>query len=231
MGNSSGRGVLEGAFSLLEALKTAEEAGLTSLASGSGLPKSTTHRLLEQLVEIGAVERSAGSYRMGPRMFRLGQAWQPCPGLLLAKVREPIRRLACATGTTVGVCVLSEGRTLLVASVPGGVEELASMRPGSTCPWPTAAGKVLVAGVNPQIPLGPLPPGWPQEAAEIRDRGIAFDRQEQLAGVCCTAVPLRGSAGQTVAALCVLTNPARQVPQLAEAVTRAGRIISRQLRR
>lgn len=230
MGDSSGRSVLEGAFSLLEALRTADGAGLTALASSSGLPKTTTYRLLDQLVELGAVERAAGRYRIGPRMFQLGQAWRPDPGLL-ATVREPIRRLAHASGATVGVCVLAEGRTLVVAGVPGEVEELVSMRPGLTWPWSTAAGKVLVAGAPPGTPLDPLPAGWWREAAEILDRGAAFDHQDLVPGVCCAAVPLHGPADRTVAALCVLAGPARPLPQLTAAVTRASRIISRRLRR
>jgi IclR family transcriptional regulator, acetate operon repressor len=228
MGQSSGRSVLEGAFSLLEALKTAGDAGLTALASGSGLPKATTHRLLEQLIELGAVERTAGRYRMGPRMFQLGQAWEPHPGLLTA-AREPIRRLARATGTTVGVCVLSEGRTLVVAAVPGEIDELVPMRPGRTLPLSTAAGKVLVASANPQNPLGPFPATWRREAAEIRDRGAAFDNEELISGVCCTAVPLHGSTGRTVAALCVLTDPARALRPLSHAASRVARTITSQL--
>ncbi|HEX4702173.1 MAG TPA: helix-turn-helix domain-containing protein [Pseudonocardiaceae bacterium] len=69
---AGGRGVLEGAFSLLEVLARMGEAGLTRLATGAGLPKATTHRLLDQLVGLGIVQRRAGRYRMGPHMFHLG---------------------------------------------------------------------------------------------------------------------------------------------------------------
>ncbi|MEU1167189.1 helix-turn-helix domain-containing protein, partial [Streptomyces sp. NPDC005921] len=72
--------MLEGAFALLGAVERAGEAGLTRLAAECGLPKTTTYRLLEQLVDLGAVERSRKGYRMGSRIFRLGQGWQPYPG-------------------------------------------------------------------------------------------------------------------------------------------------------
>lgn len=75
-----GRSVLEGAFALLEAVERAVEAGPTRLASECGLPKTTAYRLLEQLADLGAVERCRGSYRVGLRMFRLGREWQPHPG-------------------------------------------------------------------------------------------------------------------------------------------------------
>ncbi|WP_369175456.1 helix-turn-helix domain-containing protein [Streptomyces sp. R28] len=71
------------------------QARLTTLATAAGLPKTTARRLLEQLVELGAVERSGGVFRMGPRIFRLGASWQPSPGLLAA-ARRPVRELARA---------------------------------------------------------------------------------------------------------------------------------------
>jgi len=229
-----GRGVLEGAFSLLDAVeRCGGEAGLTAIAADCGLPKTTAYRLLEQLVELGAVERSGRGYRIGPRIFRLGQARQPHPGLRAA-VAGPSRALARATGATVGVCVLSQGRALVIDGVPGELDELAPMRPGATWPWSTAAGKVLVAGAGAgagsRVPLDPLPHGWAREAAAIRDRGAAIDDQELIEGVCCVAVPVRAPGGATVAVLSALVEPGRRMSSLTDAVTRAGRSIDARLR-
>jgi IclR family acetate operon transcriptional repressor len=64
-----GRGVLEGAFALLETLRRyADGAGVTELARACGVPKGTVHRLLDQLVAVGAVERYDGRYRGGPKL-------------------------------------------------------------------------------------------------------------------------------------------------------------------
>lgn len=53
-----GRGVLEGAFIVLDALaRVPAGAGLSALARDTGLSKATVHRLLEQLVNLGAVQR------------------------------------------------------------------------------------------------------------------------------------------------------------------------------
>lgn len=170
--DGSGRSVLEGAFELLAAVERAGEAGLTKLASKCGLPKTTAYRLLEQLVELGAVERSGGGYRMGPRLFRLGQGWQPHPGLRSA-AREPARRLARATGAVVGLSVLREGQTLVLDWTACETDEVfGPLLNDMAWPWFTAAGKVLVAGASPQLPLGPLPASWHREAAAIRDRGL-----------------------------------------------------------
>ncbi|NEA53366.1 IclR family transcriptional regulator [Streptomyces sp. SID13666] len=221
--------MLQGAFGLLEAVDRAGEARLTQLAAQSGLPKSTTYRLLEQLIELGAVQRCGSGYRMGPRMFRLGQEWQPHPGLRAA-AREPVRRLAAVTSTTVGISVLWEGQTLVMHWASGGDNALAPPRRGTPLPWFTAAGKVLVSGAHPALPLDPLPAAWRREAAEIRDHGVAFDREEVTAGVCCVAVPLHSAGGVPVASLCVLTDPAQNLEHLADAVRLTGRAISAGLR-
>ncbi|GAB3980677.1 IclR family transcriptional regulator [Actinoallomurus acanthiterrae] len=229
MGPTTGRGVLEGAFGLLEAVREAQEAGLTTLAAVSGLPKATAHRLLEQLVGLGAVERHRGRYRIGPRMFRLGHGWQPHPGLRAA-AQGPIRELAAATGASVGVCVLRDQVTMVVTGVSGEAEPLVSMRPGSTYPWSTAAGKVLMANAGPDVPLGPVPASWQRASARIRDEGIAFDREEVIPGISCTAVPLRDRSGDTVAALCAVVARPEPLPQLADLTLRVGRSITTRLR-
>jgi IclR family acetate operon transcriptional repressor len=227
--SAGGRSVLEGAFALLEAVERAVKAGPTRLAADCGLPKTTAYRLLEQLADLGAVERSGGSYRVGPRMFRLGRAWQPHP-LLRSAAREPIRRLARITGTTVGIAVLWKGETLMVEWCPDDAERPDPLQTRMTWPWFTAAGKVLVATAAPAPLLGPLPASWARESAAIRERSAAFDREEVVTGVCCAAVPLLGASGAPVASLCVLTDPAHHLERLAETTRRTGLLISAALR-
>ena len=54
---AAGRGVLDGAFAVLDALAHADQGlGLTALARASGLAKTSVHRLAEQLVMLGAVQ-------------------------------------------------------------------------------------------------------------------------------------------------------------------------------
>ncbi|MEU6534801.1 helix-turn-helix domain-containing protein [Streptomyces sp. NPDC047000] len=222
--------MLEGAFALLGAVERAGEAGPTRLAAECGLPKTTAYRLLEQLVALGAVERSRKGYRMGPRIFRLGQGWQPYPGLRAA-ARAPARRLARVTGAAVALNVLREGQTLVLDWTPGETTG-APARPldGGGWPWFTAAGKVLVAGAGPRLPLGPLPGSWQRQAEAIRERGVAFDREEVAAGVCCVAVPVPGPDGVPLASLSVVTGPAHSLDRLAGVVRQTGRVIGAALR-
>ena len=72
---SSGRGVLEGAFELLDVLARCEDgAGLSMLARATALPKPTVHRLLQQLVAQGAVQCHGPSYFIGSRLAQLGRS-------------------------------------------------------------------------------------------------------------------------------------------------------------
>ncbi|MDX3227920.1 IclR family transcriptional regulator domain-containing protein [Streptomyces sp. ME19-01-6] len=157
-------------------------------------------------------------------MFRLGLGWQPHPGML-ALARRPVHELARATGATVGIFVLREGRALTAAAVPGEWESFAPMRAGMTFPWTTAAGKVLVAGAPPELPVDPPSRTWTREAAGIREAGVAVDRQEVAEGVCCVAVPLHGQRGTAVAALCALVDPSQPLSSLTASVMRTGRVI------
>lgn len=229
-GWAGGRSVLGGAFGLLAALEEVGEAGLTRLAAECGLPKTTAHRLLEQMVDLGVVDRRGGRYRMGTRMFQLGQGWQPYPGLRTAAL-EPMRRLAAVTGATASILVLHQGQSVVPSWVPGEPEMLAELRNCVTGPWFTAGGKVLLAAAYPRMPLGPMPASWQREAPAIRDRGVAFDREEVVAGVCCVAVPVYGTSGVAVASLSLLVDSSQHLERLAETVRRAGAAISTRLRR
>ncbi|WP_433337457.1 IclR family transcriptional regulator [Spirillospora sp. CA-294931] len=226
--STRGRGVLEGAFGLLEAVERSGSAGLTALAAASGLPKATAHRLLEQLVQLGALERAGAAYRIGPRLFQLGQEWQPHPGLRGA-AREPMRGLATATGASVGITVLAQGRALIAGAVAGDLDAVVPLRPGSSFSWTTAAGKVLVAGSTAAAPLHSAPSGWARQAAAIRDRGVAIDMEEVVPGVCCIAVPVRGSGGKTVAAVCALVEPTQRLRPMTDALSRTASHISARL--
>ncbi|MGF1428243.1 IclR family transcriptional regulator [Kitasatospora sp. LaBMicrA B282] len=223
-----GRGVLEGAFLLLEEIERAGDCGLSALALRAGLPKSTARRLLEQLVELGAVERIGDLYRMGPRIFRFGRKWQP-PPLLLAAAQEPVRLLARSTGATVGLCVLHGGQVMAVAGVPGEVDRLAPFRPGTTWPWTTAAGKVLVAFGDARAAGSPPPASWAREAAQIRASGVATERERTVQGVSCAAAPVRNRQRQVVAALFALVDARRELSAVAERVRDAAARISTSL--
>ncbi|MGW0122401.1 IclR family transcriptional regulator [Streptomyces sp. NPDC003327] len=209
-GQGRGRGVVEGAFALLDALRRhGDEAGVTELALSCGVPKGSVHRLLDQLVAVGAVERRGSRYRVGPQLYRLGQAWEPHPGLRPA-AWLPLQRLRAATGASVVLAVLREDMAITVGSVPGELEPLVPVRDGTSFHLDTAAGRAL---------RGPL------------RGGPVFDREDVMEGVCCAALPVRAPDGRTVAGLAAMVPAGRRLEAVAQAVAEAGAAITRALGR
>lgn len=209
------RGVLLGAFQLLEALVGLSEAGLTDVAAESGLPKATAHRLLRQLCDVGAVERRGSRYRMGHRMFQLGQTWQAYPGLVAA-ARGPMATFAYASRVSVAICVLRDGQTVVVDGIAGDSGPLVTPTVGAAFPGNTAAARVLACPAA----------SWDQE----REQGVAFDHEDVLPGVCCVAVPVRGSDGEPVAAIAAITTPGVRLAQLTPGLRRTADAITAALR-
>lgn len=232
LGAARGRGVLEGSFRLLELLSLAEGGmGLSRLSRESGLPKATVHRLVEQLVGLGAVQRHRERYFVGHLLSRLGDAWQPIPGLQNA-AREPVRMLSALTSTAVVVTVLHDDRVRVVVGTRGLVTELPRIHPADEFPITTATGKVLqLAGT----PAGDAPTGftsgeWRRAFEEFRHAGsVVVDRHEVIAGVCCVAAPVRRADGTLVAAVGAMA-VTEHVPQgLDQLVRRASLEITRNL--
>ncbi|GIH63865.1 IclR family transcriptional regulator [Microbispora siamensis] len=233
-GTANGRGVLEGAFHLLDVLAAAEEgAGLSELARDAGMPKATTYRLLRQLANLGAVQRHGQRYLVGPRLARLGDAWQPDPRLQAA-AREPVRLLSALTTTVTFLTVLEEGRIRVITAARGEIKEVPPVLPGSELAEATAAGRVLLM----RTPDGDTaPPGftlaeWRRaQAAARRSGSVAVDHQEVLPGVCCVAVPVRRPDGEIVASVSALAVRPAVPAGLTELLLRASREITRNLGR
>jgi IclR helix-turn-helix domain len=91
------RPVIGGAFGLLASLHRLGSARVSQLQRDSGLPRTTVYRLLTQLEEVGAVERSAGHWRLGPTPVEYG-AGVPAEPRLRSVARRPLMDLANAIG-------------------------------------------------------------------------------------------------------------------------------------
>lgn len=193
-GSCQGRGVLEGAFALLEALAQAESGlGLTALARTSGLAKSSAYRLAEQLVDLGAVQRAEHRYYVGPRIGRIGQHWQPDPQLRQA-AQAPVHALAVQVRCDMTALVILDGDRMRVVT--------ATARRGCTyCPEAldptltarTAAGRVLYATRrgDAALPNCWTPLEWRQLREHIgEEHATVADRQDAIAGICSLSAPV-----------------------------------------
>ncbi|MDR7276947.1 helix-turn-helix domain-containing protein [Catenuloplanes atrovinosus] len=222
-----GRGVLEGAFQLLEALSEVDAVGLSAVARLSGLPKATTYRLLDQLEALGAVERVRGGYRLGRMLSALTDPRRPVRRLRGAAY-EPCRELALRTGCTVGVAVLREHEIVCVSSVVARERMLLDLGL-MTFPPVTAAGQLLLAereDAGPPAPMSGLE--WRRARAAIRDRGVAID-QGIVPGLSCVAVGIREPGGRLVASLSAIVVAPAVPPAVTGRVRRAAADIARNL--
>jgi IclR family acetate operon transcriptional repressor len=189
-----GRSVLAGAFALLEVLADAEaELGLTEVARRAGLPKSTAHRLLEQLCGMDAAEHRIRGYGVGPMFGRLCEGRGRAHAWLRAAVGRPAIRLAKLSRADVVVCVLSGAEVLVVATFAGHSARLPVLRPGTVLPSATPLAQVLLSDTGP---------------------GSGDVSGGMVAGRCCTAAPIHAPDGRTVAALGVLSASAAELARL-----------------
>lgn len=230
-GGAAGRGVLEGAFALLETLARMEDGGLSELAAGTGLPKTTVHRMLDQLVALDVVERRSGRYRIGPAIVRLGRAWRPDRPLRTAAA-GPLRHLAAATRASVSVVVPSAGRPLVVAALPGEADDVFPLRVGDVLP-PGSAAEVVLAAARPATapPEGHGARHWRRRIEGACEDGTAVDHFEADAMVACLAAPVHAPSGKVVAALAVSVLDRRRLVTAGEPLRRAARMMGANLAR
>ena len=206
---------------------------LAQVARATGLPKSTTHRVLAMLTETGAVEQTDGGYRIGLRMFTIGTL--PPEAALRQVAMVHLEELHRYTGQTLHLAVLRGSDVVYLEKLSDrkGVATPAAVgdRFPAHC---TAVGKALLAFSGAVAAAGSLAsPLRPQTARSlasaeevhrqlnsIRASGFAVDREEAADGLACVAVPVlvhdRPVAALSVAFPAaagtgqVLVNPLRQ---------------------
>lgn len=233
------------AFRLLGAFAPArQELTLGELTSHAGLPRSTVHRLAGQLEAEGALVRTARGWRLGSRLFELGQL-VPTQQRLRERALPHMGDLFEATHQTIQLAVLEGSEVLYVEVLAGHNRVRTPSRRGGRMPAHcTALGKALLAfsGPGPTIE-GPLERRTRRtitdlgelavELREVRRSGIAYDREEAQEGLSCVAAPIIGFGGKAVAAISVAM-PARadREPELvAPAVRLSALALGRELSR
>ncbi|MFH8989367.1 helix-turn-helix domain-containing protein [Streptomyces sp. NPDC017940] len=230
-GTPAGRGVLEGAFALLEELARLGEARLTDLAEGTGLPKATVHRLLCQLAGLGAVEQHRGRYRIGPTFVRLGRT-RDHHRLLGRAADLPLRQLTASTAATVCVVAPSAAGMTVVHGIPGLLRECFPHLPGQVLPPDSAAHVVFGAFEQPADPApGHTAAQWARRLVRARERGAEVHEYKGDARCVCLAAPVHTASGRVVAAIGVGVPDHRRLTAAVASAQRAALALSANLRR
>lgn len=232
-------------LALLDAF-TAErpEMTLTEISRRAGLPLSTTHRLVAELANWGALERTDdGRYRIGLRLWEVG-ALAP-RGLGLRESAMPfLEDLYAVTKQNVQLAVLDGTEVVYVERLAGRGAVNVITRVGGRLPLhATGVGLVLLAHSSPelqeQVLAAPLqrftaktisqPDELRRVLAEVRRTGVAVsDRQIELVAL-SVAAPVRGPRGDVVAALSIVVPSEHDSRAYVPVVRAAARGISRVL--
>ncbi|MGW1783691.1 IclR family transcriptional regulator [Streptomyces sp. NPDC002143] len=205
---SSSRGespsILTKAFDVLRAFNSHERVmTLSELSRASGLPKSTVHRLLLRLVDLGAVEHQRNGYKIGIDLYQMAAS---TPVAVLRDLSLPrLAMLSRSTGRTVLLACLREFDAFYLEKLtaPGAPRVLAATgtRLPANC---TAVGKAMLAHKEPGelaelLParLSALTPRSVTSADDlraqldgIRDAGISHERDEAQLGLSGLAAPI-----------------------------------------
>ena len=158
--SSSGpRSVIEAAFGLLDLVAELQPVRLVDLSAASGIPHPTVHRLLAQLVAVGAVRRERSRYALGASLLRLGATVTPTARLRIA-CRRPMAELASITGAAVNLSAdLGDGPVYLDA-LAARVPMRFIAKAGDVVPEETAQGRAHHTIARPVIDAGEVAAGF-----------------------------------------------------------------------
>lgn len=200
--------------SLLGVFDGSRRLTLAQISRRSSLPRSSAHRILQRLVELGWVERHGFEYGLGLRIFELGSLVVRQDGV--RRVAVPfMQELHLRTGLTVHLSVLREADILHIERIGGRPDDRECWQIGSRQPAQhTAAGRILLAGLAPadrpdtQLSAPPTAYGprslteLERELDKVRDYGVAVDAHGTVPGFASIAAAI-GPIDRASAALSI----------------------------
>ncbi|MAI79802.1 MAG: hypothetical protein CL917_12730 [Deltaproteobacteria bacterium] len=207
---------------------SSSDCGVTSIARGLEIPKSSVHRLLAALVRGGLVDRTqTGQYRPGVGLLALGLGVLDREPVVEAGHRV-LEEFAQRWGETLFLVAARGGDLRVLDKVEGQGFLRAAPRIGSSVPvHATAVGKLYLAFSDESVAVA-MENGREaftratltesmalhREIQEIRDLGVAWNREEWISGLFVVAAPIHGP-GQMRAAV-AMALPASRLPELGE---------------
>lgn len=188
---------------------------LQDISIQTGLPRSTAHRILDQLVRLGWVEHHGVGYRLGWRAEDLSARASEHARLREAAAPH-LHELAVRTPFIVHLGVLDGLYIRYLDKIGGADASSVPSRVGGSLPAHlTAVGKAMLAYIDPESldvalervsakenPARIDPVTLHRELASVRMRGgLSTSRNSPLAAVVCVGVPIFNSDHQVSAGL------------------------------
>ena len=224
-------------FAARAARRTLEE-----VAMATQLPRSTTHRIMVDLVRLGWLAQSPDGYCLGSRPLTYGG--DSGHGRLREATAEMLHDLAVRTGMVVHLAVLVGAEILYLDKVGGRFATNVPSRVGGRAPaHSTGLGKSMLAWLSPeQVDLqleGAMGrqtnrticrmSTLHQELGRIRSRkGLAFEQGECFPEVACVASAIRSPEGP-VASISLCGDAGVRLERVAPLVAHAANMASAEL--
>lgn len=222
---------------------------LAELSREIKLQKSTTHRLLIGLEQIGFVRRAEDGerYTIGVKLVEL--AGKYLDGSNLSREAAPILYdTMLQSGETVNMAILDGSDVVYIAKVESAHSVRLHSRVGDRRPaYTSALGKAMMAWKPSTLVEDVIAAGLPQRTpksitdpdtlraclAEVRAKGYAVDDEETTVGVRCVAAPIFDYRSNVVAAVSIAGPTMRvrieRIPELAQLAKDAASRISERM--
>ncbi|MFB4319166.1 IclR family transcriptional regulator [Actinomadura sp. 21ATH] len=216
---------------------------LEDVARHTGLPRSTAHRILDQLVRQRWLEHNSYGYGLGQRALGLGGR-DGGHGRIREAAAPLLHELQITTGLVAHLAVLDGAEIYYLDKMGGRYASVVPSRVGGRAPaHSTALGKAMLAWLEPEQVEASLGAGLSrltsrtigefstlhQELHRIRQRrGLAFERGESFPGIACVAAAIRGHEGP-VAGISLVGDIRTPLENVAPLVATAAREASQEL--
>lgn len=205
-------------FDILQTLRRLDGAGVTELANELDLPKSSVYNYLSTLEQEEYVVKEDGKYYVGLRFLDLGRYVRQRNDLY-ETARPEMESIADETDELVNLLVEEHGQGVYVCRVRGDqAVNVAASTGHRVALHNTGLGKAILAHL-PEERVDEIldTHGMSADTAHsitdrdelkteleaIRDRGVAYDREERIGGLCCVAVPIQNLDDHPIGALSV----------------------------
>ncbi|WP_020660562.1 IclR family transcriptional regulator [Amycolatopsis benzoatilytica] len=216
---------------------------LEQVARTTRLPRSTAHRILDQLVRLEWLSHSAFGYALGARALNLGGT-----GGNHLELREAtaavLHELQLRTGMVAHLAILDGSDVRYLDKVGGRFAATVPSRVGGRAPAQcTALGKAMLAWLPAEQVEDRIMPvlgrqtsrticdlaTLHRELGRIRDRnGLAFERGECFSDISCVAAAIRGPEGPE-AAISLVGDAHTALERVAPLVVIAARQVTQEL--
>lgn len=213
---------------------------LDEIAFRTQLPRSTTHRILEQLVQLGWLEHSPDGYGIGWRSLKFCSQDNE-NSKIRAEAAPLLHNLQIRTGMVVHLAILDGSNVHYLDKIGGrSAISVPSQVGGSNPAHGTALGKSMLAWKEPEQvdelfkngmqPVTRKTIGDSQalhaELNRIRRRGgVAYESGESFEGIACVAAAIR-SRREPVASISLVGRSLEPVERMAPLVISAARQVS-----